>query len=96
MKFATYTHDGTTFYGAITDEGAIPLSPDFPHWPTLKDVIAAKGLSHLTDAANGRKASHKGIGYLPPIPQPDHVPQPGVYVVNKNSNSVQISVQLHW
>ena len=30
MRFASYTANGETFYGAITDEGAIALSPEFP------------------------------------------------------------------
>ena len=29
MKFATYTADGTTQYGAIVEGGAVALSPDF-------------------------------------------------------------------
>ncbi|MEM6373380.1 MAG: 2-hydroxyhepta-2,4-diene-1,7-dioate isomerase, partial [Pseudomonadota bacterium] len=43
MKFATYTTQGATYYGAVTDAGMIPLSPNFPNWPTLREVIAADG-----------------------------------------------------
>ena len=30
MRFSSYTADGADFYGAITDDGAISLSPEFP------------------------------------------------------------------
>ena len=56
MRFATYTADGENFYGAVTDVGMIALSPQFPDWPTLRDVIAADGLPALAVAAEGASA----------------------------------------
>ena len=47
MRFATISANGDTFYGAVTDAGMIALSPDFPQWPTLYDVVAAGGLGAL-------------------------------------------------
>ena len=44
MNFATYSVDNQMFYGAVTDDGLIALSPDFPEWPTLLDVIEAGGV----------------------------------------------------
>ncbi|NKX42806.1 2-hydroxyhepta-2,4-diene-1,7-dioate isomerase, partial [Rhodobacteraceae bacterium R_SAG2] len=58
MRFATYTADGETFYGAVTDAGMIALSPHFPDWPTLRDVIAADGLPVLAQAAEGKPVTH--------------------------------------
>ena len=85
MKFATYRHENETYYGAITDDGAIPLSPDFPNWPTLKEVIAADGLPRLAEAAAGRTASHRGITYLPPIPHPTRIICVGVNFPDRNA-----------
>jgi len=37
MRIASYTSNGQSFYGAVTEEGMIALSPEFPQWPTLRD-----------------------------------------------------------
>ena len=44
MRYATYSVGVETFYGAVMDDGMIPLNGDFPQWPTLVDVIQASGL----------------------------------------------------
>ena len=44
MRFATYTAEGEMHYGAVSDEGMICLSTEFPQWKTMRDVIAAKCL----------------------------------------------------
>ena len=85
MKFATYTHEGTTHYGAITDQGAIPLSPHFPDWPTLKEAIAAGGLPRLAEAATGHDATHQNITYQPPIPAPTRIICVGVNFPDRNA-----------
>ena len=51
MKIATYTTRGATYYGAVSDDGMIPLSPNFQQWPTLREVIAGDGLHALAQAA---------------------------------------------
>ena len=58
MKFATISYNGEQLYGAVTDEGVIALSDDFPQWRSLKEVIEHGGLSVLEEAALGRDASH--------------------------------------
>ena len=68
MRFATYTAATETFYGVITDAGAIALSPEFPEWPTLREVIENKGLHTLAQAAQGRDVTHS---------RPDHLSDPG-------------------
>ena len=83
MKFATYLHDGKTYYGAITDEGACPLSPQFPDWPTLKEVIAAGGLDTLAQATG--PATHQDITYQPPIPAPTRIICVGVNFPDRNA-----------
>ncbi len=85
MRFATYIHDSERFYGMVTKQGAIPLSPEFPKWPTLKDVVAAGGLDALAHAATGRTASHLGILFEPPIPEPSRIVCVGVNFPDRNA-----------
>lgn len=85
MKFATYTTLGTTYYGAVSDDGMIPLSPNFPHWATLRDVIADDGLHALAMAARGRTATHWDITYDIPIPNPEKIICVGVNFPDRNA-----------
>ena len=84
-RFATYHADGAEFYGAETESGMIALSPDFPDWPTLREVIAANGLPDLARAAQGRPITHRNVTYLPPIPRPDRIICVGVNFPNRNA-----------
>lgn len=85
MRFATYTADGRRYYGAITDEGMIALSPDFPQWPTLREVIEAGALSELEAAANGRAVTHSEFDYEIPIPAPEKIICVGVNFPDRNA-----------
>ncbi|MEL7131375.1 MAG: fumarylacetoacetate hydrolase family protein [Pseudomonadota bacterium] len=85
MKFATYTTDGATYYGAVTDDGMIPLSPNFAHWPTLRDVIAHDGLLALAKTAQGRTATHREISYQIPVPNPEKIICVGVNFPDRNA-----------
>ncbi|MEL6451113.1 MAG: fumarylacetoacetate hydrolase family protein [Pseudomonadota bacterium] len=85
MKFATYTYAGATYYGAVTDTGMIPLSPNFPHWPTLREVIAADGLHALAQAAQGRSATQTDVTYQIPVPQPEKIMCVGVNFPDRNA-----------
>ena len=84
-RFATYTAEGETFYGEITPEGAIALSPDFPDWPTLREVIAAEGLHELAVAARGRAPTHTEFTYQIPIPSPEKIICVGVNFPDRNA-----------
>ena len=85
MKFATYDTQGGRYYGAVTDAGVIPLSPNFPHWPSLRDVIAADGLHALAQAAQGRIATHTDITYHIPVPDPEKIICVGVNFPDRNA-----------
>ncbi|MEM9873028.1 MAG: fumarylacetoacetate hydrolase family protein [Pseudomonadota bacterium] len=85
MRFATYTTGGATYYGAVDDDGMIPLSPNFTHWPGLRDVIAADGLHELALAAQGRSATHTDITYQIPVPNPDKIICVGVNFPDRNA-----------
>ena len=87
MRFATYTAAGATYYGVITDAGAIALSPDFPRWPTLREVIEAEGLHSLAQAAQGRDVTHAPdqITYQIPVPNPEKIICVGVNFPDRNA-----------
>ncbi|MCE8548269.1 fumarylacetoacetate hydrolase family protein [Ruegeria pomeroyi] len=85
MKFATIAADGQELYGIIRDDGFVVLSPDFPHWPDLRAVIAAGGLHDLAKAAMGRAVTHTDFTYLPPIPNPGKIICVGVNFPDRNA-----------
>lgn len=84
-KFATYTADGQTFYGAVTDAGMIALSTDFPQWPTLRDVIIAGALDQLEVAAKNRDVTHTDVIYQMPLPNTDRILCVGVNFADRNA-----------
>jgi 2-keto-4-pentenoate hydratase/2-oxohepta-3-ene-1,7-dioic acid hydratase in catechol pathway len=86
MKFAAYTADGKTFYGAVAEGGMIALSPDFPAWPSLREVIAADGLDALAEAAADLSVTHPegSFRYEIPIPSPEKIICVGVNFPARN------------
>ena len=72
-RIATFSANGETFYGAVADGGVIALSPDFPQWPTLREVIEAGALEQLVEAAAGRAITHPdgSFRWEIPIPAPE-------------------------
>ncbi len=93
MRFATYTADGETFYGAVTDKGMIALSPLFPKWPTLYDAIAAEGLSDLIKIAEGMSVTHKEFVYEMVMPNARRILCVGVNFPDRNAEYKDGSAQ---
>jgi 2-keto-4-pentenoate hydratase/2-oxohepta-3-ene-1,7-dioic acid hydratase in catechol pathway len=85
MKYATYTTNGETFYGAVTDGGMIPLNGDFPQWSTLLDVIRADGLDALEQAAAGKSASHTDYEFEMVLPNAPRILCVGVNFPDRNA-----------
>ena len=87
IKFATYTANGETFYGAVADGGMIALSPDCPEWATLRNVVEAGGLSKLAELANGRDVTHANgsFAYEIPVPNPEKIICVGVNFPDRNA-----------
>lgn len=71
MKLATFTADGRQYWGAVAQGGLIALSPDFPQWRTLRDVIEAGALDEVQAAAAGRALTHPDGSFRWDIPVPD-------------------------
>jgi len=93
MRFASYTASGETFYGAITHEGAIALSPKFPGWPAMLDVIRAGGLGTLEQAASGKAVTHTEFTYDIPIPNAPRILCVGVNFPDRNAEYKDGSAQ---
>ena len=85
MKYATFTADGQTYYGAVTDTGMIALNADFPEWPTLFDVIQADGLDALAAAAKGRAVSYTDFEYQMVLPNARRILCVGVNFPDRNA-----------
>ena len=88
MKFATFSHQNRTAYGAITDKGVIDLSARHAAvWPTLKHVIEDTALTRLTDLASGITADFAtaDISYQIPILTPEKILCVGVNFPDRNA-----------
>lgn len=85
MRFATYTADGETFYGAVTDAGMIALSPEFSKWPTLYDVIVADGFSDLGAAVADNAVTHTNFIYEMVLPNAPRILCVGVNFPDRNA-----------
>jgi 2-keto-4-pentenoate hydratase/2-oxohepta-3-ene-1,7-dioic acid hydratase in catechol pathway len=87
-RLATYSIDGSTRYGAVTDGGIVDLSAHYAKdFPTLREVIAAGALTKLADAAASRSPDHAldAINWLPPIPAPEKIICIGVNYPDRNA-----------
>ncbi len=84
-KFASFQSQGEALYGAVTDDGMIALSGDFPQWPTLQDVIIAGGLPALTKACENRAVSHTDVTYDIPLARPGKIICVGVNFPDRNA-----------
>ncbi|WP_299669343.1 fumarylacetoacetate hydrolase family protein [uncultured Ruegeria sp.] len=93
MRFATYTANEDTFYGAATDDGMIALSPEFPQWPSLYDVVAAEALDQLAAAAQGRQVTHTEFIYEMVMPNARRILCVGVNFPDRNAEYKDGSAQ---
>ena len=85
MKFASVRLGGHLLYGVDTSNGFIALSPEFPQWDTLRDVIAAGGLPELALASAGRAVTHTDFTYDIPVPNPEKIICVGVNFPDRNA-----------
>tara|TARA_R110002110_G_scaffold407070_1_gene627721 strand:- start:3443 stop:4297 length:855 start_codon:yes stop_codon:yes gene_type:complete len=85
MRFATYTSNGNTFYGAVTDQGMIALNDAFPKWPTLFDAVQANGLNQLAQTATGKPVTHTEFQYEMVLPNARRILCVGVNFPDRNA-----------
>lgn len=84
-RLATYSVDGETFYGAVTEEGMVALSPLFPQWPTLYDALREDGLPELVAAAAGKPVTHTRFTYEMVLPNAPRILCVGVNFPDRNA-----------
>lgn len=87
MNLVTFTADGRRLWGVTVGQGVLALSPDFPHWPGLRDVIAAQAIDQVLAKAQGRAASHPPGHFTLdlPIPDPEKIICVGVNFPDRNA-----------
>ena len=85
MRFATFSHEGDTLYGAVSDDGMIALNDAFPHWPTLLDAVMGGGLPALGEAAQARSVTHTDAAYEMVLPNAHRILCVGVNFPDRNA-----------
>ena len=85
MRFATYSTGGQTYFGAVTDDGMIPLNEAFPQWPTLLDAVRAGGMAALQQSAGDKAASHRDVTYEMVLPNASRILCVGVNFPDRNA-----------
>ena len=93
MRFASYTAEGTSSFGALTDEGAIALNDVFPDCATLYEVIAAGRFDELTKAAQGRPVTHTDYTHDMVLPDARRILCVGVNFPDRNAEYKDGSAQ---
>ena len=85
MNFATYSCDGETYFGAVTEGGMIALNDVFPQWPTLFDAVQADGLQKLEQAAAGKTVTHTDFQFEMVMPNARRILCVGVNFPDRNA-----------
>jgi 2-keto-4-pentenoate hydratase/2-oxohepta-3-ene-1,7-dioic acid hydratase in catechol pathway len=86
-KFVSFSRNGSTGYGLLTDTGIIDLSARHgATWPTLREVIEDGALSTLAEDAQNLPADVplSDITYELPIPRPEKIICVGVNFPDRN------------
>jgi 2-keto-4-pentenoate hydratase/2-oxohepta-3-ene-1,7-dioic acid hydratase in catechol pathway len=74
MKLTTYTADGRTSYGIVTDAGIVDLGARFPEAPTLRDFLATGGVARAGELASTEAdVALDAVTFEPVIPNPDKI-----------------------
>ena len=86
-RIATVRAGGTRVWGAVVDGGFIALSPDYPQWSGLRQVIEAGALAEVAAAAAGRSITHADgqFTYDIPVTDPEKIICVGVNFPDRNA-----------
>ena len=87
VRLAQFSADGVALWGAVADGGMIALSPAFPEFPTLREVIAADAWDQVAQEAEGRDVTHANGSFTwdIPIPAPEKIICVGVNYPDRNA-----------
>ena len=87
-RLATFSIDGSTRYGAVTDSGVVDLSARYAQdYPTLREAIEHGALQRLADAAENQPEDFAldAVTLEPPIPAPEKIICIGVNYPDRNA-----------
>ncbi len=87
VRFSTFTINGCSHYGLVTDQGIIDLSTPFgSQWPDLDAVIKTNGLMVLAQKADSLKPSFnaKEVTFDTPLARPEKIICVGVNYPERN------------
>jgi 2-keto-4-pentenoate hydratase/2-oxohepta-3-ene-1,7-dioic acid hydratase in catechol pathway len=87
MRLAKLLHSDSPIWAAITDHGAVDLTPAVgtePH--AIRDHLGREGLKHLAEFADGRSPdlAPEELTYAPFLPDPEKIICVGVNYHNRN------------
>lgn len=71
MNLVTFTAEGQQHWGVTAPGGVLALSPEFPQWKTLRNVIEAGAIATVLDAGRNRAPSQADGSFTWDIPVPD-------------------------
>jgi 2-keto-4-pentenoate hydratase/2-oxohepta-3-ene-1,7-dioic acid hydratase in catechol pathway len=72
MRLASFSVNGRTSYGAVTDAGIVDLGRRLPKYPSLLDVFRAQAIAEARTVANAAADYQiKDVAMLPPIVRPE-------------------------
>ncbi|MGV8986851.1 MAG: fumarylacetoacetate hydrolase family protein [Cypionkella sp.] len=85
-RLATVQAGGRQLWGVVTEAGFVALSDVFPHWATLRCVIAAGAIPQVLAAAKGRAVLPFGsFTWDIPVPDPEKIICVGVNFPDRNA-----------
>jgi 2-keto-4-pentenoate hydratase/2-oxohepta-3-ene-1,7-dioic acid hydratase in catechol pathway len=85
MRFATFSSNGQSYYGAVTDQGMVALDNSFPQWLTLLDAVQAGGLDQLAQVAEGKLVTHTDFQFEMVLPNAHRILCVGVNFPDRNA-----------
>ena len=87
MNLVTFTAEGSQYWGVTAAGGVLALSPEFPQWRTLRNVIEAGAVAEVLAAAKGKELTHAegSFRYDIPVPDPEKIICVGVNFPDRNA-----------
>jgi 2-keto-4-pentenoate hydratase/2-oxohepta-3-ene-1,7-dioic acid hydratase in catechol pathway len=87
MNLVTFSAGGAQYWGVTAGGGVLALSPEFPQWQTLRNVIEADAVAQVLDAGQNRPPSHVDGTFVwdIPIPDPEKIICVGVNFPDRNA-----------
>ena len=74
MRIVSFESEGERLYGAATDEGIAPATPEFRRrFADLRAVLDAGAVAELGDNLGSVNTDASAVAFLPPVPNPDKI-----------------------